>query len=108
MIGSFCLVISVAGQMKSAEYLVSLRMTIVVGSFCLVISVVGQMTSAECSVNLMTAVGGLVVSGVCQVDFMFAMAAQNIILIIPFEIVSGCRPLHPYTAYMLLNTPLPV
>ena len=83
-------------------------MTIVVGSFCLVISVVGQMTSAKCSMNLMTAVGSLVVSGVCQVHFMFAMAAQDIIWITPFEIVSGCRPLHPYTAYRLLNTPLPV
>ena len=79
-----------------------------IGSFCLVISVVGQITSAECSVNLMTAVGGLVVSGVYQADFMFAMDAQNIILITPFEILSGYRPLHPYTAYMLLNTPLPV
>ena len=79
-----------------------------IGSFCLVISVVGQMKSAECSVNLMTAGGGLVVSGVCKVDFMFAMAAQNIILITPFEILSGCRPLHPYTANMLLNTPLSV
>ena len=82
--------------------------TDVIGSFCLVISVVGQITSAKCSVNLMTAMGGLVVSGVCQVDLVFAMAAQNIILITPFEILSGCRPLHPYTAYMLLNTPLPV
>ena len=50
-----------------------------IGAFCLVISTVGQMTSAKCSVNLMTAMGGLVVSGVCEVDFMFAMAAQNII-----------------------------
>ena len=79
-----------------------------IGSFYLVISVVGQMTSAKCSVNLMTAVGGLAVSGVCQVHFVFAMAAQNVILITPFEILSGYRPLHPYTAYKLLNTPLPV
>ena len=65
--------------MTLAEYLLSLRMTIVIGIFCLVISVVGQMTSAKCSVTLMTAVGGLIVSGVCQVHFMFAMAAQDII-----------------------------
>ena len=79
-----------------------------IGSFCLVISVVGQMKSAKCSVNLTTAVGGLIVSGVCQVDFVFAMAAQNHIIIVMthFEIVSGCRPLHPYTAYRLLCCPL--
>ena len=79
-----------------------------IGSFYLVISVVGQMKSAKCSVNLMTAMGGLVVSGVCQVDFVLAMAAQNVILITPFEILSGYRRLHPYTAYRLLNNPLPM
>ena len=94
--------------MKSAEFLVSLTMGIVIGSFSLVISVVGQMTSAKYSVYLITAVGGLIVSGVCQVDFVFAMAAQSIIILMTaFEIVSGCRLLHPYTAYRLLSSPLP-
>ena len=93
--------------MTAAEFLVSLRMAIVFGSFCLAISVVSQMTSPKCSVTLMIAVGGLIVSGVCQVDFVFTRAPQNVILITVFEIVSGCRLLHPYNAYRLLSSPLP-
>ena len=94
--------------MTAAEFLVSLRMAIVFGSFCLVISVVSQMTSPKCSVTLMIAVGGLIVSGVCQEVFVFAGAAQNIIILMTaYETVSGCRPLHPYNAYGLLSSPLP-
>ena len=95
--------------MTAAEFLVSLRMAIVIGSFCLVISVVGHMTSPKCSVTLMIAVGGLILSGVCQVDFVFARAPQNIIILMTaYETVSGCRPLHPYNAYGLLSSPLPI